>query len=237
MVDDISKKPSGQPSPSQQGALPPLDFMDVVSPALQVGSLTGLSGLLFGAVSGVLRSTTPTLFALASGLQWFTLGSTFYATRTIVLRELQADTGESARKVSASAIAGGVSGGIGGLLRSRRNVLPGTLIFATFGALGQAAYNYADARQGAKEDSNGDAAGGKGGWLDSKWSPVKALSDEEYGRILEERLLKLEAEIALVDESIEEVKKGGTAAAVATAAADAKTGPAVVASTEGEGKK
>ncbi|KFY31185.1 hypothetical protein V493_01323, partial [Pseudogymnoascus sp. VKM F-4281 (FW-2241)] len=86
--------------------------MDVVSPALQVGSLTGVSGLLFGAFGGVLRSTTPTLFALASGLQWFTLGSTFWATRTIALRELQAETGESARKISASAIAGGVSGGI-----------------------------------------------------------------------------------------------------------------------------
>ncbi|OBT46673.1 hypothetical protein VE00_02568 [Pseudogymnoascus sp. WSF 3629] len=221
MVDDGSKSP-GRPSSSPQAALPPLDFTDVVSPALQVGSLTGVSGLLFGAVGGVLRSTTPTLFALASGLQWFTLGSTFWATRTLLLHELRAETGESARKISASAIAGGVSGGIGGLLRSRKNVLPGSLIFATFGALGQAAYNYADAREGRKD---GDAKEGKGGWLNSKWSPVKALSDDEYGRILEERLLKLDAEIALVDESIEAVKK---------MAADAKT---AVVTKEGEGKK
>jgi hypothetical protein len=54
---------------------------------------------------------------------------------------------------------------------------------------------------------------------------VKALSDDEYGRILEERLLKLDAEIALVDESIEAVKK---------MAADAKT---AVVTKEGEGKK
>ncbi|KAL5347629.1 hypothetical protein ACLOAV_007038 [Pseudogymnoascus australis] len=181
-----------------------------------------ISGLLFGAVSGVIRSTTPTLFALASGLQWFTLGSTFYATRTIVLRELHADTGESARKISASAIAGGVSGGIGGLLRSRRNVLPGTLIFATFGALGQAAYNYADSREGRKEGE-----GEKGGWLDSRWSPVKALSDEEYGKILEERMLKLEAEIALIDESIREVKKE----------AAATTAPPTAVATKTDGKK
>lgn len=106
---------------------------------------------------------------------------------------------------------------------SRKNVLPGSLIFATFGALGQAAYNYADAREGRKD---GDAKEGKGGWLNSKWSPVKALSDEEYGRILEERLLKLDAEIALVDESIEAVKK---------MAADAKS--AAAATKEGEEKK
>ena len=42
----------------------------------QLTPTTGTTGLLFGAVSGVLRSTTPTLFALASGIQWFTLGST-----------------------------------------------------------------------------------------------------------------------------------------------------------------
>lgn len=100
-------------------------------------------------------------------------------------------------------------------------MLPGTLIFATFGALGQAAYNYADSREGRKEGE-----GEKGGWLDSRWSPVKALSDEEYGRILEERLLKLEAEIALVDESIEgvrrEVGEKGAAAAAATTKTDGK---------------
>ncbi|ELR02343.1 hypothetical protein VC83_01389 [Pseudogymnoascus destructans] len=225
MVDDGSKR-AERPSSSPQAPPPPLDFMDVVSPALQIGSLTGVSGLLFGAVGGVLRSTTPTIFALASGLQWFTLGSTFWATRTILLHELRAETGESARKISASAIAGGVSGGIGGLLRSRKNVIPGSLIFATFGALGQAAYNYADAREGQKGSDKGKEEG-KGGWLNSRWSPVKALSDEEYGRILEERLLKLDAEITLVNESIEAVKK--TVSATAT--------PTVAATKEGKGKK
>ncbi|KFZ10327.1 hypothetical protein V501_05233, partial [Pseudogymnoascus sp. VKM F-4519 (FW-2642)] len=93
---------------------------------------------------------------------------------------------------------------------SRKNVLPGSLIFATFGALGQAAYNYADAREGRKVSDKGE--GKEGGWLNSRWSPVKALSDEEYERILEERLLRLDAEIALVDESIEAVKRGAVAA-------------------------
>ncbi|OBT49531.1 hypothetical protein VE04_10034, partial [Pseudogymnoascus sp. 24MN13] len=41
MVDDGSKREGQPPSSSPQAALPPLDFMDVVSPALQVGSLTG----------------------------------------------------------------------------------------------------------------------------------------------------------------------------------------------------
>lgn len=114
-------------------------------------------------------------------------------------------------------------------MRSRRNVLPGSLLFATFGALGQAAYNFADSREGstAKDGADDGKGKGKGGWLNSKWSPVKALSDEEYGRILEERLLRLNAEIAVLDESIEGVKRG----------ASGTTTPATAATTKTEGKK
>jgi hypothetical protein len=36
-----------------------------------------MSGLLVGGFAGIVRSSTPTLFALASGAQWFALGSTF----------------------------------------------------------------------------------------------------------------------------------------------------------------
>jgi hypothetical protein len=38
----------------------------------------GMSGMLVGGFAGVIRSSTPTLFALASGIQWFTLGTTFW---------------------------------------------------------------------------------------------------------------------------------------------------------------
>ncbi|KFY64002.1 hypothetical protein V497_01865, partial [Pseudogymnoascus sp. VKM F-4516 (FW-969)] len=130
------------------------------------------------------------------------------ATRTLLLHELRASTGDSTppRQIASSALAGGVSGGIGGLLRSRRNVIPGALIFGTLGGLGQAVYNYADARESEKVGNEGGEGEGKG-WLNSKWSPVKALSDEEYGRILEERLLRVNAEIAILDESIAAVAK------------------------------
>ena len=39
-----------------------------------------------------------------------------------------------------------------------------------------------------------------------KWSPMKKLSDEEYGNLLKERLLRIEADIALVDEELEKVR-------------------------------
>jgi len=40
-------------------------------------SFAGMTGVIVGGFGGVARSTTPMLFALASGIQWFTLASTF----------------------------------------------------------------------------------------------------------------------------------------------------------------
>lgn len=40
-----------------------------------------------------------------------------------------------------------------------------------------------------------------------KYSPLKYIPDDEYEVMLQERLLRLDAEIALVDEKIEELKQ------------------------------
>jgi hypothetical protein len=42
--------------------------------------------------------------------------------------------------------------------------------------------------------------------MDSRWSPVRALSDKEYEGMLREKLLRVNAEIALVDEKIEAIR-------------------------------
>ena len=42
--------------------------------------------------------------------------------------------------------------------------------------------------------------------ISSKWSPVKVLSDEEYSRILSEKLIVVEAEIATIDEELKQLK-------------------------------
>jgi len=40
------------------------------------------------------------------------------------------------------------------------------------------------------------------GWLHSRWSPVTPLTDQQYEALLQEKLLRLDAEIALVDADI-----------------------------------
>ena len=78
-------------------------------------------------------------------------------------------------------------------------------MFALFGAAGQVIYNVADNRRIVHSSPASKARGGSS-WLDSRWSPVKVLSDDEYEMMLQEKLLRVKAEIALVDENITALK-------------------------------
>jgi hypothetical protein len=91
----------------------------------------------------------------------------------------------------------------------RRNVVAGAIVFAMLGGAGQTIYNLADARHSAYSNSRPKLET-RPGWLDSKWSPVKVLSDDEYEGMLQEKLLRLNAEIALIDENIVELQKHAT---------------------------
>src|SRR5579862_8127086 len=112
----------------------------------------GASGLIVGGVSGLLRSSPPVLFAAASGIQWFALGSTFWgmfmsilcspalpclnpkpATRGIMLHVWGMSEAAPKERTYASGIAGAFSGGTVGLLTSScfhffPKVLKGTLL-------------------------------------------------------------------------------------------------------------
>ena len=84
-------------------------------------------------------------------------------------------------------------------------------MFTLFGYVGQTVYNKLDAKYseqvavGMRDEKEEE----KGLWhkvAEMKWSPMKKLSDEEYGNLLKERLLRIEADIALVDEELEKVR-------------------------------
>lgn len=47
--------------------------------------------MTIGAFAGVIRSSTPALFALASGIQWFTLGTSFWGMRFLAVMVIFAD--------------------------------------------------------------------------------------------------------------------------------------------------
>ena len=112
----------------------------------------------------------------------------------------------------------------------RANIIPGVIMFSLFGFAGQHLYNALDAQHQdslgplathtaqSKSITNADTE--KMGtestepieplWkrvLNSKWSPMKVLSDEQYETLLREKLLRVEAELAIVEEDIEKMKQ------------------------------
>jgi hypothetical protein len=95
-------------------------------------------------------------------------------------------------------------------LGGRKNVVPGMVMFAVFGAAGQGIWNYSATRRNMEEEKLRAGGGDKGlqnSWLNSRWSPVKVLTDEEYGRLMEERLLRVRADLAILDENLERLRK------------------------------
>ncbi|KAF2190244.1 hypothetical protein K469DRAFT_699849 [Zopfia rhizophila CBS 207.26] len=208
----------------------------VARQSTQIGGAAGITGVLFGAVAGTLHSQTPVIWSIASGAQWLAIGTTFWATRTSILnrdgllnwwsltrgaplRPRTDLTTTPQDKVYASSVSGTVTGvSLGLIFRGPRNVIPGAIMFTLFGFGGQHAYNYLDRRnteevQKSKEEIEKEkrVETEKGNWLQrmgrSKWSPMTVLTDEEYEKMLQNKLLAVEADIALIDEKIEKFQK------------------------------
>lgn len=76
------------------------------------------------------------------------------------------------------------------------------LFFGVAGALGQKLYDSRQAATPEEADKNL-----KNSWMNAKWSPVKVLTDDEYENLLREKMLRVSADIAILDESIEAVRK------------------------------
>ena len=88
-------------------------------------------------------------------------------------------------------------------------------MFTIFGYIGQTVYGALDARHSEQvaSDAQAEAEGKKNDrksfWAKlagMKWSPVTVLSNEDYANILEEKLLRVDAEIALLDEEVERLQ-------------------------------
>jgi hypothetical protein len=183
---------------------------------------------------GTVRTQTPVLFSIVSGAQCFAIGMTFWGIRTSVLNHTGLlnwwNTTRGAPlhprndlnptrfdKVRASAIAGGLTGfNLGLLFRGPQNVIPGTIMFTLFGWAGQHGYNYLDARNSSelREQAELRAKGEekpKENFMHkiakSKWSPMQILTDDDYENMMQEKLLRVEAQIAVIDDKIDAFKK------------------------------
>ncbi|KAF4917631.1 hypothetical protein CGCVW01_v009668 [Colletotrichum viniferum] len=199
MADDAQDDVKERRRQRQRRGLLPPELVDLMGPPLKVGALTGSIGLFSGIAAGIIRDSTPALFAIASGIQWFALGSSYWLSRSVALNYLGREGQLSdSSKVKASAVAGGTAGMVGGLIRGPKNIIPGIIVFSIVGGAGQAIVNRTQrVSPDAKE---------KKSFFESSWSPLKKLSDDEYRDMLDEKMLKIDAEIALIDDKIAELR-------------------------------
>lgn len=89
-------------------------------------------------------------------------------------------------------------------------MIPAALVLTLLGYAGQKSYNYLDARHTHQSQiATGENQLERSIWrrvANSKYSPMKVLSDEEYEKVLREKLVRVEAEIALIDEDIDKIQ-------------------------------
>ena len=88
-------------------------------------------------------------------------------------------------------------------------MIPGGIMFSLFGFTGQYVYNIMDAQR-TEEFKAGPMAPKENfaHWLaGKKWSPFSVLSDEAYEKLLMERMLKIDVEVALIDDRIRELEQ------------------------------
>ena len=103
----------------------------------------------------------------------------------------------------ASGIAATIAGGsAGAIARGRQNVLPGAAVFGILGFTGQHTLDRYNARRNSASDRPILEQLGK-----SKWSPLKLLSNDEYKALLHEKLVRVDSEVAIIDENIEKLQK------------------------------
>jgi hypothetical protein len=120
------------------------------------------------------------------------------------LKHYYEDQATLKQRTYASTISGGVAGGAVTKLMGGQ-LIPGLVVFSLFGYVGQVSYNAIDKWQ--LEQANTPSKPFLTRIAESKWVPLKSLTDDEYQGILSEKLLTIEAEIALIDEKIEELQK------------------------------
>ncbi|KAK6440699.1 hypothetical protein LTR95_003085 [Oleoguttula sp. CCFEE 5521] len=179
-------------------------MMAVLEPALKVGAFSGAAGFLIGGTAGIVRSATPSLFATASAIQCTFLGTTYWASRGFVLQAWSTPVQQTPNdRVKASAVAGGLSGGLTGLLfRGRSNAIPGTLVMALLAGAGQGTVNWWQSPKAIVAETDKP----KTSWSWADLLPVKHMTNEEYAEILREKLLKVDVEISILDDKMAALK-------------------------------
>ncbi|KAL3709205.1 hypothetical protein TMatcc_002995 [Talaromyces marneffei ATCC 18224] len=201
---------------------------DTIISSLKFGGLSGCTGLLYGGASGILRASKhPIVHTLAHGIHFSIWGASFWCTflflrlllehmtidslKTVIRSNIlhfhyQNEATQQQRKY-VSAISGGLSGGAITRMMGAK-FTPGFIVFSLVSYLGQTGFNIAE--NWHQENAGKEASKSKSileRMAESKWIPLKALSDDDFRDILKEKVLSIEVEIALLDDKIRSLEE------------------------------
>ncbi|KAF5022607.1 hypothetical protein F66182_5353 [Fusarium sp. NRRL 66182] len=203
MADDRSRDSQSAPlrhRQSPRGLFSP-EIVDLVLPPLKFGGYAGAAGVLAGVGGSIFKEANPMIWGAVSGFQWFTLGTSFWFTRSIIVKSWGGEERlRYTEKIMASAISGTAAGAVGGLIRGPTNIVPAMVVWTAVGAGGQLIANRVSSHQPKFKDETETS-------FLSKISPLKKLSDKEYVDMMSEKMLRMDADIALIDDRIAELKK------------------------------
>lgn len=177
-------------------------IFQAVTPSLKVGAASGIGGFLLGGGVGILKSAHPGLVAVFTGTQFFVLGSTFVCTREVLLETAFREKSRRAELVSSTA-AGALAGAAAGAFYGRVNSVAGACVVGTLSHLGQR-YGHTIADRPTKQSDPRPV------WdrlADSRWVPFRPISNSQYETMLVEKLVKVEAEISIIDEKLSTLRK------------------------------
>lgn len=191
----------------------PMNAGSIISASNYVAGGSAIAGAAFAAGYATLKGRPVVLWTVASGAQWGVLGWSFWFTRSILRQHAQREHDSQVlplrEELAYSTIAGSFSGLMGGAVRGRANVLPGAIIVGLVGFGGQLGYHGLS----LVESKDRDQRPILDRLSDSKWWPLKALSDEDYEHDLTEQLIAIEAEVSIIDEklgALRMAKRSGT---------------------------
>jgi hypothetical protein len=172
-----------------------------------------------GVGASIIGDAHPVASGIMTGTQWAVLGTTYWFTRRVVVRAWGGDEQMTpTRKVAASTIASLPAGALMGLA-TKSKAMPSSMLFCgVVAGGGQLLVNSMASRKKKDEDEDSSI-------FDSKWSPLKRLTDSEYSHMMGEKMLKVEADIALIDERIAMLREQEKREA--QSAAQSNTGAAV----------
>ncbi|CAI6085447.1 unnamed protein product [Clonostachys chloroleuca] len=199
----VADEPQNAPGPSRpvgRRGFIQQEIIDLIVPPLRVGGWCGAAGAMTGIGAAILQDASPAISGIMTGTHWAALGGSYWFSRTVIIRAAwgREENLTPLNKVTASALAGLPSGALLGLTRTR--TIPSSMILCSImTASGQAIANHFSGRKAEKDEDDS--------WLRSKWSPLKKLNDQEYVDMMEEKMLRVDADIALIDERIAQLRE------------------------------